>query len=70
MCLYHAISVQTDSVKVESVVYSGQRITKLGIVVTHTLLLILTYVLSFNYMWSGLITYESFKDFYHKNGPV
>ena len=40
--------------------------------VTHTLLLILTYVLSLNYMWSGLIPYKSrvLSIFYHKNGPV
>ena len=29
MCLYHAISVQTDSVNMESVVRCGQRIPKL-----------------------------------------
>lgn len=47
MCLYHAISVQTDSVKVESVVYRGQRITKFGNgcdAVTQLLLLILTHM--------------------------
>ena len=38
----------------------------------HKLLLILTYVLSFNYMWSGLIPYKSrvLSIFHHKNGPV
>ena len=40
--------------------------------VTHTLLLILAYVISFNYMWSGLTPYKSriLSIFYHKNGPV
>ena len=38
----------------------------------HILLLILTYVLSFDYMWSGLTPYKSrvLSIFHHKNGPV
>ncbi len=42
------------------------------VTVSQSLLLILTYVLSFTYMWSGLNPYKSraLSIFYYKNGPV
>lgn len=51
---------------------TNQKIANCCNAVTHTLLLILTYVFSFNYMWSGLTPYKSriLSIFYHKNGPV
>lgn len=33
MCLYYMISVQADSIKVESVVHRGQRISKMEMIV-------------------------------------